>query len=685
MQFSLWIGVNLAAMATVLVPGHARADGCFVFVWNKQKDINEPTQKAILLYDKGREDLVLQVKYEGPAEDFGWLIPMPGLPEVRKGSMDCFYELSRLTQERFGDGLVHGRSASLGAVAGGEPESVKVIEIKTVGAYEVAVLSTTDANSLSKWLDAHQFVFPKDKEAILDDYIKKQWYFVAAKVNPERNGFTLKSELPAKPRISPATQKKLANGELHPLVISFATEKCIFPLAISAANGKPSEVSLYVLSAEPLMSKTIFEKKFEAYQFARAQWANDRTARLKQREERLKQMQQLQSTRWKQLRPPARLQEEDPADPAPDPFTMRELLGTEPRLPIPQETEDDFYGGEDLVRSMEAQTTNLVACTKELPRLAGKSWWLTKQVQVFKPEEMSDLQFEPAIPALAANLHTTEGFPVARALAQFGMRAAPVLLAALQSPDPTARAHALSALAELRLAGGRSTELDSWPTADPAIVTALSKQLQDPDAQIRAKACGAAAMNWDKTFIPRLTELLRDPDEKVRSCACFALQEHRDDLADEIPTYRKMVEEDGLAAPYAVRFVGHPGVPLSREQSLQMLSSTNLPVVSMGFTGLRRQGLEQRELAPLLTNSLPMARLMGLGELTRIGDKAAVEQIVAMLHDSNEGVRWRVRESLRRLSGLKLGADPAAWEKWWAENKETFVPQSRPEASLRRR
>jgi len=82
-----------------LLHGVCHADGVFVFTWNKQIDINEPTQKAIILYDQGREDLVLQVKYEGPAKEFGWLVPVPGLPEVKKGSMDCFYELSALTQK----------------------------------------------------------------------------------------------------------------------------------------------------------------------------------------------------------------------------------------------------------------------------------------------------------------------------------------------------------------------------------------------------------------------------------------------------------------------------------------------------------------------------------------------------------------------------------------------------------
>ena len=71
------------------------------FVWDKHKDINEPTQKAILVYDAGREDLILQVKYEGPADEFGWLIPVPNLPTIQAGSMKCFYELSQYTQRTF--------------------------------------------------------------------------------------------------------------------------------------------------------------------------------------------------------------------------------------------------------------------------------------------------------------------------------------------------------------------------------------------------------------------------------------------------------------------------------------------------------------------------------------------------------------------------------------------------------
>src|ERR1700744_4150338 len=94
----------LVLTAGFLISINVRADGCFVapkFVWDKHKDINEPTQKAIIAYDAGHEDLILQVKYDGPVEEFGWLVPVPNLPTVKESSMDCFYELSKLTQKTF--------------------------------------------------------------------------------------------------------------------------------------------------------------------------------------------------------------------------------------------------------------------------------------------------------------------------------------------------------------------------------------------------------------------------------------------------------------------------------------------------------------------------------------------------------------------------------------------------------
>ena len=144
--------IFLSGLLFAIVPGNLLADGCFVvpkFVWDKHKDINEPTQKAIIVHDAGREELILQVKYDGPVEEFGWLVPVPNLPTVKKGSMECFYELSKFTQKNLEPRGAYG-TLSAGTHKGSEEQEppVKVIEVKTVGAYDIAVLSTKDSGAL---------------------------------------------------------------------------------------------------------------------------------------------------------------------------------------------------------------------------------------------------------------------------------------------------------------------------------------------------------------------------------------------------------------------------------------------------------------------------------------------------------------------------------------------------------
>src|SRR5437868_6646933 len=249
-------GLAIFGISAALIVLPALGDGCFVFRWDKKADINEPTQKAIILYDAGREDLLLQVKYEGALEDFGWLIPVPSLPKVTKGSMQPFYELSQLTQRQFG---TQDKVPTLGLARRGGPEEVKVIEVKTVGAYEVSILSVRDAGSLERWLHAHGYSIPEGKGSIIDEYVQKNWYFIAAKIQLTGEtalkvvSGTSPNDPEAKGKGRKAVQKQLSSGELHPLLISFDTPKCVFPLRISAVSGRPSEVSVYMLSAEPLL------------------------------------------------------------------------------------------------------------------------------------------------------------------------------------------------------------------------------------------------------------------------------------------------------------------------------------------------------------------------------------------------------------------------------------------------
>ncbi len=639
----------LLAVIFLFVGTSGFADGCFVFRWNKQKDINEPTQKAILFHHQNREDLILQVKYEGPAEDFGWLIPVPGQPEVRKGSMQPFYELSRLTQKHFRE----GQSRAMSTAGPDEAdEDVKVIEVKTVGAYEIAILSSTNPSALTDWLAAHQFNFPKEKQSVLDQYIRKHWFFVAARINPETNGFVVKSAVAKPATIAAATRKKLATGELHPIIISFPSEKCVFPLAISSVNGGASEISLYVLSADPLASQVIFDRKLKVY-LSQRETKQQALARVEKLSAEMRAKDSLDS-------PAAtRRKAEDPNDPPPPGAFDRSSLGA-PEPEFYRDPEEDSYSGSvQPIRSMpvNGESNLLKECWHDLPDLKGKQWWLTKLVETFPPEEMVDLEFEPAIPFLAERLRREEGEAAAHCLPQYGKLAVPTVLQDLTDSDAAVRRRVLPAAMQM---------------SDPRFVDPLISLMEEKDPKTRVRACYAAENNWNPKFIKPLLRLCHDPEPGIAQSARYALQEHLSEINLDNTALRSLLAEDSPASLIALQSLRRRN-EISEKESISLFSSTNLSIVSSTFAPLRDK-LQAEDLTPLMTNPLPMARMMALGVLIRMADKPAVERIVSMLHDPNENIRWRVRSALRRLTGQKLGADPEAYEKWWAENKETFVP-----------
>jgi len=83
---------------------------------------------------------------------------------------------------------------------------------------------------------------------------------------------------------------------------------------------------------------------------------------------------------------------------------------------------------------------------------------------------------------------------------------------------------------------------------------------------------------------------------------------------------------------------------------------------------------------PLLQNSEPLARMIGVGVLYQNADKQSVELALPLLKDSERMVRARTAATLRALTGQHFTNEQAGeWEKWWNENKTNFVVQLHPE------
>lgn len=694
----------------------ARADGCFVFKWNKGIDINEPTQKAIIVHDAGRQDMLLQVKYEGPVEEFGWLIPVPSLPKVEKGSMEPFYELSELTQRRFGP---HKGVATLGASSsrGGREEAVKVIEIKTVGAYEVAVLSAKDSGSLSGWLRAHDYSLPEDKSEIVDDYIRRGWYFVAAKIELNKGlGFkAVSSPAPKGADASASARKRIASqlssGELHPLLISFDTPSAVFPLRISAVNGKSSEVSLYVLSAEPLLEKFIFGKACEKLNQRHAEWEKQKPQNAKAR---ITSMQNLRSMALAMQLYTLNSTNRNPFGRSRTRHWSTEdltALAKESQPPMPQESLDEtFYAApEEMLQQMRLPSDKILKSAKALPRLKARDWHLTKLVWTFAPDEMHDLEFEPAIPALARVLPEPSGIVAAELLTRLGDDALSLLVRACQSTNATERINAIRVLAQTR---------------KPVPKETLLALLQDEAPQVRLHAARCADANWNAQFAEPLISLFRDPYFEIRQEAGGCLSRHdttnrtsvylallddpdpnvriaslgvatwlnrfavRQDVFTRALKLLKDANEDVQSAAVSVLLRNRQPVPKS--DLLPLLNHSNADTVAFAANLLRGGGriryvgesvessppVTADDLAPLMTNRFGNVRLIGLRAMQDIADSTAVKLTLPLLRDTNSVIRSRAFATVQAITGKDISNDdPAKWESWWKANQATFKPR----------
>ena len=217
--------------------GVAQADGCFVPHRRhgaRPQDISEPSQKALIVLQDGVEDLIVQARYQGGAEDFAWIVPTPVRPQVGRCSNRLFHELSRFTAPPMP--MAAPRASTGGAVA---RDRVTVYERKQVGVYDVTVLGATGAGGLLHWLNAHGYAVSPRLKGLLDDYILRGWVFTAMRIDLRKAG----GGDPEKVR------RLLASGELQSLRLTFRSSRAVYPLRISSANHGSTEILLYLMTA----------------------------------------------------------------------------------------------------------------------------------------------------------------------------------------------------------------------------------------------------------------------------------------------------------------------------------------------------------------------------------------------------------------------------------------------------
>ncbi len=219
-------------LAFYLAPVSLADGGLFTQLY---RDIYEPNQLAMIVFDDMVEKIIFQIDYEGDAEDFAWVIPVPGYPKLFSVEDDIFYELHKLTQPPPPSSFGCGWGAGV-PTPGLENDGVHIWEENQVGIYHTTTLSATDPNSLVEWLNDNGYAFPAEGQEILDYYVQQNWFFVAMKIQHEEI----------------INSSENYSGAIQPIGIMFFSDEMIYPLKISTLSVPSwgTEVLIYAFFDE---------------------------------------------------------------------------------------------------------------------------------------------------------------------------------------------------------------------------------------------------------------------------------------------------------------------------------------------------------------------------------------------------------------------------------------------------
>ena len=130
-------------------------------------------------------------------------------------------------------------------------DSIEVLQSQDVGIYNAKVIRAKSSSYLVSWLNENGFRFQMSDEPVLNDYIRRSWCFVVA-------------------RVKPSSQSSRSSYDwyydrgmlIDPLILRFPSPSAVYPLALTGTIGKETEILIYLVSDRKMQCgnrlKTLF-------------------------------------------------------------------------------------------------------------------------------------------------------------------------------------------------------------------------------------------------------------------------------------------------------------------------------------------------------------------------------------------------------------------------------------------
>ncbi len=138
-------------------------------------------QTNIVIWDEANhtEHFIRNASFKSGADDFGFIAPTPGKPQLNEASSKAFYTLANLAP------VYPTRAGGFGGGAGGAmmiSDGVRVIQEADVAGYHATTLWSKNAHAINNWMNQHGYVSTPEVEKWAERYCSKGWYLTAFKV-----------------------------------------------------------------------------------------------------------------------------------------------------------------------------------------------------------------------------------------------------------------------------------------------------------------------------------------------------------------------------------------------------------------------------------------------------------------------------------------------------------------------
>jgi hypothetical protein len=216
--------LSLGAILLVAAVPHAASDGGFF--WPNELGVYQNAERVIFTVNgDGTITIVLGISYEGEAEEFSWVFPVPSMPELsvaETASLEVLEVATTLQMEYPPCPCDHLRMSG-GGGGGGGPD---ILAAGGVGPYDYLVLGgEDDPDALVTWLRENGYGVPTEIEPVITAYVEEGMYFLAMRL---RQDFSTQA--------------------IQPIVITYQADQVIFPIrltAIAAVEDMPINIWIF--------------------------------------------------------------------------------------------------------------------------------------------------------------------------------------------------------------------------------------------------------------------------------------------------------------------------------------------------------------------------------------------------------------------------------------------------------